>query len=95
MTPSYGCATLREIRESPAALLRYLIIFTDGGALAVSGDGRAAGWIVDDFDPWVLGCRVEWHDLSSAVRVTALAVCLAVDAALEDRGATCEHDLHR
>lgn len=93
MSVGYGCATLREVRDSATALLRYLFVFTDGGALAVADDGRYVLWVEDDWDPWVLARRVEWEDVSGTVRFTVAAVCMSVDAALHERGASCEHDL--
>lgn len=93
MSAGYGCATLREVRDSPTALLRYLFVFTDGGALAVSEDGHYLHWVEDDFDPWVLARQAGWEEVGGRVRFTVAAVCLAVDAALHEGAASCEHDL--
>ena len=73
--PQYDGVGIMQIRDHGRDGDRYLVVFQDGTALAVSHDGLRSAWQDDhfDIDPWVLGRYVAYDDLPSPVRSEVLA----------------------
>lgn len=82
--PSYDGTRLREVLDNGRPGDRYLALFKDGTALAVSSDGRRSAWQDDlyDMDPWTLGSKQSFAVLPVVVQRMILARADELDAIL-------------